>query len=97
VTYLDSTRAIALPKIWVPQPATKLYGAQGADPETMRDRFVREFGESTVQQAELSTCLDLMMLNGVISPTEFIEVISRKLTRIDQQRRAAANLDMDRG
>jgi len=83
-------------KIWVPQPATRLYGAQG-DPETVRDQFVDQYGEGTVQRAELSTCLDLFMLNGMIKPNEFIEVISRKLYKIDQHRRAMANLESDRG
>jgi hypothetical protein len=84
-------------KIWVPQPATRLYGAGGNDPETVRDRFVDMYGEGTVQRAELSTCLDLFMLNGIIKPSEFIDVIQRKLYKIDQSRRAAANLDIDRG
>ena len=84
-------------KIWVPQPATRLYGAQGADPERIRDRLVDAYGEGTVQRAELSVVLDLMMLNGIIKPSEFIDVMQRKLHKIDESRRAAANLDMDRG
>lgn len=84
-------------KIWVPQPATRLYGAGGGDPESIRDRYVDAYGEGTVQRAELSTCLDLFMLNGMIKPSEFIEVISRKLSKIDEKRRQAANLDSDRG
>lgn len=84
-------------KIWVPQPASRLYGAGGGDPETMRDRLVDAYGEGSVQRAELSTCLDLFMLNGIIKPSEFIEVIQRKLYKIDQQRRGIANLDSDKG
>jgi hypothetical protein len=78
------------PKIWVPQPATKLYSVGGTDAETVRDRFVRQHGESSVQRAELSVVLDLMMLTGMIKPSEFIEVISKKLSRLEQQRQAAA-------
>jgi hypothetical protein len=77
-------------KIWVPQPASKLYGAQGADPESIRDQLVDMYGENTVQRAELSILLDLMMLNGVIKPTEFIEVMQKKLYKLDQKRRVAA-------
>lgn len=77
-------------KVWVPQPATKLYGAGGTDPETTRDRFVKNYGESTVQRAELSLVLDLMMLNGMINPGEFVDVISKKLQKIEQQRMVAA-------
>lgn len=78
------------PKIWIPQPATKLYGAGNTHPETVRDRFVRQYGESTVQRAELSVVLDLLMLTGAIAPSEFVDVMSKKLSRIDQERQAAA-------
>lgn len=84
-------------KIWVPQPATRLYGAEGMDPQSMRDRFVQQYGESTVTQAELSTTLDIMMMVGMIKPSEFIEVMARKLHRIDEHRRAQARLEADRG
>jgi hypothetical protein len=63
----------------------------------VRDRFVAQYGENTVQRAELSVCLDVLLLVGIIKPSEFIEVLGRKLHRIDEQRRAAANLDSDRG
>ena len=81
-------------KIWVPQPATQLYGGNA---ESIRDRFVRQYGEASVMKAELSVCLDVMLLTGMIKPAEFVDVLGRKLQRIDNMRRAAANLDADRG
>lgn len=76
-------------KIWVPQPATNLYGS---NPESIRDRYVRMYGEATVHNAEHQIILDLMLLNGVIKPTEFVEVLDRKLRRIDDMRRSAAGV-----
>ena len=85
------------PKIWVPQPATNLYRTGGNDPETLRDRLVKHYGESTVLRAEVSVLLDLALLTGQIKPSEFVEVLTKKLARTDEHRRAAANLDSDRG
>lgn len=86
-----------MPELWVPQPSSKLYGAQGGDPETIRERLVQQYGEGTVERAEISCILDLLMINGVIRPSEFVEIITKKLDRIDQRRRAAARLESDRG
>ncbi len=83
--------------LWVPQPAAKLYGAGGSDPETVRDKMVEMVGEATVQKAELSVVLDLLFLNGVIRPSEFVELMMKKIHRIDERRRAAARLEEDRG
>ena len=78
-------------KVWVPTPASKLYAdRQGNTPETIRERFERQYGEATVTRAELSTVLDVMMMTGMIKPSEFIEVISRKLARIEAMRQDAA-------
>jgi hypothetical protein len=85
------------PKIWVPEPASKLYGVDKGDPQTMRDRMVREYGEGTVQRCELAVLLDLAMLTGQIRPDEFMYVMSVRLAQIDQQRRAAAGLESDKG
>lgn len=84
-------------RIWIPQPASNLYKTKDADQETVRDSIVRQFGEQTVQRAELSVVLDLLMINRIISPSEFLDVMHKKLRRIDEQRRLAANLDEDRG
>lgn len=84
-------------KIWVPQPASKLYGAGGGDPISIRDQLVNQYGEGTVQRAELQTMLDVVILAGLIKPQEFFDVLMKRLHHIDQARRAAANLDEDRG
>jgi hypothetical protein len=84
-------------KLWVPMPASKLYQAQGADPESLRDQMVRQFGSTTVQEAELSCILDLLMVMGVVKPSEFVDLMQKKLHRIDQRRRMMAQLDEDRG
>ena len=76
-------------KIWVPMPATKLYGG---DSETIRDRFVAQYGEATVHNAEHQCVLDFMMLMGVVKPSEFLEVLEKKLRRTDERRRHAAGL-----
>jgi hypothetical protein len=74
----------------LPQPATELYKGGGGEPVTIRDRFVQQYGEGTVQRAELQVCLDLFMLMNIVKPQEFVEVLERKLRRIDDMRRAAA-------
>ena len=74
-------------------PATKMYGGQGPEPETIRDRFVAAYGEDTVRQAELQVVLDLFMLMGVCKPAEFVEVLTRKLERVDRLRRAQAGIE----
>lgn len=84
-------------KIWVPQPASRGYGAQGGDPVSVRDQLVNQYGEGTVSRAEIQTILDVIILTGMIKPEEFFEVMSKRLYKIDQMRRAAANLDSDRG
>lgn len=84
-------------KIWVPQPASRGYGAGGGDPISIRDRLVDQYGEGSVQRAELQTVLDVIILSGLIKPEEFFHVMSKRLHDIDQRRRAAANLDSDRG
>ena len=84
-------------KIWVPQPATKGYGADGNDPVNIRDQLVNQYGESDVLRAELQTCLDVLIISGMIKPQEFFDVMMKRLYHLDQMRRATANLDSDRG
>lgn len=84
-------------RIWVPQPASKAYGAQGGDPVSVRDQLVDRYGESTVQRAELQTIIDVIMLTGIIKPQEFFDIMMKRLYHLDQMRRAAAGLDEDRG
>lgn len=85
------------PKLWVAQPASKGYAAEGGDPIAIRDRLVDMYGEGTVQRAELQTILDVIIISGLIKPQEFFEVMQRRLYHLDQVRRAAANLDSDKG
>lgn len=86
---------MSFPKSQVPMPASRLYEAAGQHPESIRDRFVAAFGESTVQRAELQVVLDLFMLMGVVKPAEFVEVLERKLRRIDAMRREQAGVTGD--
>lgn len=83
--------------LWVPMPATKLYGVDNAHPQTIRDQMVERYGQVTVNSAELSVVLDVMMMTGMIRPSEFVDLMQRKLHRMDEQRRAEARLDEDRG
>jgi predicted protein tyrosine phosphatase len=78
-------------------PAGKLYGAGGAHPQSIRDQLVQQYGEVSVNSAELSVVLDVMMITGMIKPAEFVDLMQRKLHRIDEQRRAVARLEADRG
>ena len=79
----------------VPMPASKLYEAGGAHPESIRDRFVASYGEATVQRAELQVVLDLFMIMGVVKPQEFVEVLQRKLERINRMRMEQAGIQSD--
>ena len=83
-------------KLWVPQPATRLYSAAG-EPESVRDQFVKQYGEGSVEKAEISIVLDLLYLNGIIKPSEFMDLMFKRLHQIDEMRRAAAGLESDRG
>jgi len=73
-------------------PASQLYGGQGPEPESIRDRFVARYGSATVAQAELQVVLDCFMIFGVIKPAEFVEVLQRKLERVDRMRREQAGV-----
>jgi hypothetical protein len=79
----------------VPMPASKLYEAGGEHPESIRDRFVAAYGEATVQRAELQVVLDLFMIMGVVKPQEFIDVLHRKLERINRMRMEQAGVTRD--
>jgi len=84
-------------RIWVPQPASRAYGERGQNPQSVRDAMVRSYGETTVQQCELAIILDVFILTGMMNPNEFMEVMRLRLDKVDQQRRAAAGLEEDRG
>jgi hypothetical protein len=76
----------------VPMPASNLYKAGGAEPESLRDKFIAKYGEATVHQAEHQVVLDLMMLMGVVKPQEFVDVLVKKLERVDRLRREQAGI-----
>lgn len=88
---------MAAGKIWVPQPASKGYAAGGGDAVSIRQQLVDQYGEGSVNRAEIQTILDVIILSGLIKPQEFYDVMMKRLYHLDQMRRAAANLDSDRG
>jgi hypothetical protein len=76
----------------VPMPESEMYKKS-----VPRDDLVVRFGETTVSRAEVATILNIMMITGVIKPSEFIDLMVRQCERIDEERRLAARLDEDRG
>lgn len=64
---------------------------------SVRDELVRQFGEATVTQAEVSTILDVFIAMKIMKSEEFVETLLIRLRKTDEARRAAANLDSDRG
>lgn len=62
-----------------------------------RDMIVMEYGESTVSRAEVAAIMNLLIVTGVVKAQELIDIVIQQCQRIDAERRAAANLDEDRG
>lgn len=83
-----------MPRIWIPTPASKAYGS---DAMTVRDRLVQAYGADDVFKMEVSVVLDVMILTGMLSPTEFMEVMVKKLQKLDDARREHARLERDSG
>lgn len=79
-------------RIYVPMPETEMYAKS-----VSRDQLVQQYGEATVTRAESAVILNLLYMMGVIRPPEFIDAMVMQCRRIEDQRRAAANLDEDRG
>lgn len=79
-------------KIWVPMPETEMYKKS-----VPRDTLVQKFGEATVARAEVATILNILFITGVVRPSEFIDTMVHHCNRIEDERRAAARLDEDRG
>ena len=79
-------------KILVPMPESDLYRKT-----VSRDELVGKYGETTVSRAEVACILNIFMITGVVKPNEFIDLMVRQCQRIDEARRLAANLDVDRG
>lgn len=74
----------------VPMPATKLYGRGSEEPESLRDQLAARYGEATLHNAEHQVVLDLMMLMGVVKPQEFVDVLTKKLERVERLRQQQA-------
>lgn len=79
-------------KIYVPMPEAEFYRRT-----VRRDAIVEQFGEATVQRAETAAVMNVLIASGMVAAHEFVEIVVQQCRRIDQERRAAARLDEDRG
>lgn len=79
-------------RIGVPMPEADFYRKS-----VRRDELVQQFGEVTVSKAEVATILNVLYVTGVMKPAEFIDLMVHQCRRIEEERRAAARLDADRG
>jgi hypothetical protein len=79
-------------KIYVPMPETEMYKKT-----VSRDELVGKFGEATVTRAEVSVVLNILYMTGMIKPNEFVELMIMQCRRIEDERRAQAGLESDRG
>jgi hypothetical protein len=62
-----------------------------------RDALVEKYGETTMARAEVAVILNLLVITGFVKPSEFVDAVVSQCERIDDERRAQANLDADRG
>ena len=69
-----------------------LAGLQYGDRQDIRSQLIAKHGETTVLWAELAVVIQLLFAQGVIKPTEFADLVSRQLGRIEERRRQAAGL-----
>lgn len=79
-------------KIWVPMPESDMYRRS-----VSRDEIVGKYGEATVNRAEVAVILNVLYVTGAMKPSEFIDMMVHQCRRIEDERRAAARLDEDRG
>jgi hypothetical protein len=79
-------------KIWVPMPETEMYKRT-----VKRDDLVGRYGEATVSRAEVAVILNLLYMTKIIKPNEFVDLMHMQCERIEDERRAAARLEEDRG
>lgn len=79
-------------KIWVPMPESEMYKRS-----VKRDHLVERFGEATVSRAEVAVVLNLLYMMNVIKPNEFVDLMVMQCERIEDERRADARLESDRG
>jgi hypothetical protein len=66
---------------------TPNYGKGG---EYLRDQLVQKYGEASVLRAEISICIQLLIMNNVISGSNFIELLEHLLNKNEDRRRSAA-------
>lgn len=76
----------------VPMPETEMYKKS-----VRRDDLVQRYGESTILRAEVASILNIMYMTRMVSPSEFIDIMVQQCERIEDERRAAVNLDSDKG
>lgn len=74
-----------VPNVILPTPD---YGSRSGN--YVRDRLVQEYGETNVMKAEIAICIQLLMMNGVIKGSQFIEMLEVVLKKADDRNRAAA-------
>ncbi len=74
------------PHIYVPMPQSEFaYGEK-----TKRDQLIRRYGEVSVMHAEVSACVSVMILLGIIKKQEFVELVERALQAADLRRQRQA-------
>jgi hypothetical protein len=73
--------------VGVPNPVA-LYG--NTEALSTRDKLVMQFGEATVQWAEMACVIQLLFAVGIVKPNEFIELVQHQCQRTDDMRRRAA-------
>lgn len=78
----------------MPEPS---YGGNRQAKDYRNRELIPKYGTATVQLAEVTAVIEIMFVTGMIKPTEFAEMVGRICYKIDQRRRAEANLDEDRG
>lgn len=74
------------PHIYVPMPKSSFaYGDS-----MKRDQLIRRYGEVSVMHAEVSACVSVMILLGIIKKTEFVELVENALQSADKARQRQA-------
>jgi hypothetical protein len=68
------------------------YG-DSAESLDVRSKLVMQYGEDTVRWSEIATVVQLMFAVGIIKPTEFIALVEKQCSRVDERRRRAAGFD----
>lgn len=75
-------------KIIVPMPASEGFGG-----EHVRDRFVKQYGESSVNRAEIAVVTNILIAMGIINKHDFTDMLEHVLKRTEERRRHQAGLE----